>query len=119
MSGTKTYQGSCHCGKVRYEVSADLSKVMACNCSLCSRAGYLLAFVPAGQFKLLQGEEALTDYRFNTQRIAHLFCDTCGVRSFARGVNGKGEETRAINVRCLEGVDPDSLTITKVDGRSL
>jgi hypothetical protein len=119
MPENKTYSGSCHCGNVRYEVTTDLAKVMQCNCSLCSRAGYLLTFVPASQFKLLSGEDAVQDYRFNKHVIAHVFCKTCGVRSFAKGKDRAGNEVRAINVRCLEGVEPDSITITKVDGRSL
>jgi hypothetical protein len=119
MPETKTYAGSCHCGKVRYEVSTDLSKVMSCNCSLCSRAGYLLNFVPASQFKLLSGEDNLQDYRFNTHKIEHMFCKTCGVRSFARGKMRDGSDTAAINVRCLAGVDLDTLTLTKVNGRDL
>jgi len=118
MTETKTYKGSCHCGAVRYEVETDLARVIACNCSLCSRAGWLLTFVPADKFKLLTSEEALTDYRFNTKQIAHLFCKTCGVRSFGKGKLATGQEMRSINVRCLEGVDPDTLTVTKVDGRS-
>lgn len=117
MPENKTYKGSCHCGNVRYEVTTDLSKVIACNCSLCSRAGYLLSFVPASQFKLLSGEDSLKDYRFNKHAIAHVFCTNCGVRSFARG-KGKDGEMAAINVRCLEGVDPDTLEITKVNGRA-
>ena len=117
MPETKTYTGSCHCGNVRYEVAADLSRVIQCNCSLCSRAGYLLTFVPATQFKLLKGEESLQDYRFNKHVIAHVFCKKCGVRSFANGKDQSGNEVRAINVRCLEGVEPDTLNITKVDGR--
>ncbi|HKU44045.1 MAG TPA: GFA family protein [Polyangiales bacterium] len=118
MPETKTYTGSCHCGNVRYEVTTDLSKVIQCNCSLCSRAGYLLSFVPAAQFKLLKGEESLQDYRFNKHVIAHVFCKNCGVRSFAKGKDQSGNEMRAINVRCLEGVEPDTLSITKVNGRS-
>jgi hypothetical protein len=116
MPETKAYKGSCHCGKVRYEVKSDLAQVISCNCSLCSRAGYLLSFVPAAQFTLQSGEDALQEYKFNTHNIAHLFCKTCGVRSFARGKNRDGSEMAAINVRCLEGVDPDTLKITKVNG---
>jgi hypothetical protein len=118
MPETKTYNGSCHCGKVRYEVTTDLAQVISCNCSLCSRAGYLLSFVPASQFKLHSGDDVLQEYRFNTHKIEHAFCKTCGVRSFARGKNRDGSEMAAINVRCLEGVDPDSLTLTKVNGRA-
>jgi hypothetical protein len=118
MSESKTHTGSCHCGAVKFEVTTDLKSVISCNCSLCSRAGYLLSFVPSAQFKLLSGEDNLQDYRFNKHAIAHVFCKTCGVRSFAKGKRPDGQEMRAINVRCLAGVDPESLTITKVDGAS-
>ena len=118
MPETKTYVGSCHCGAVRYEVETDLARVISCNCSMCSRTGWLLTFVPAAKFKLLSGDTALTDYRFHSEKIAHLFCKTCGIKSFGKGSMPSGEEMRAINVRCLEGVDPETLTITKVDGRS-
>jgi hypothetical protein len=113
----KTYTGSCHCGKVRYEVQTDLGQVISCNCSLCSRRGHLLSFVSADQFKLLSGEDALTDYQFNRMIIHHLFCATCGVGSFGRGMGPNGP-TVAINVRCLEDVDLKALTITEFDGKS-
>lgn len=118
MPEAKTYTGSCHCGDVRYEVKTDLATVISCNCSICSRTGSLLTFVPATQFKLLKGEDALTDYRFNTHVISHVFCKRCGIKSFAKGKMPNGDETRAINVRCLEGLDLDSLTPTKYDGKS-
>lgn len=118
MGEAKTYTGSCHCGSVKYEVQADISSVISCNCSICSRTGALLAFVPAAQFKLLKGEDAQGDYQFNKHVIHHLFCKTCGIRSFSTGIGPGGAEMRAINVRCLEEVDLDKLEITKVDGRS-
>jgi len=114
----KTYKGSCHCGKVRYEVDMELGKVMQCNCSMCSRAGTLLTFVPAASFRLLSGEDALTDYQFNKHNIHHLFCSTCGIKSFAKGTGPDGNEMRAINARCLEGVDPSTLDVLQHDGRS-
>ena len=112
-----TYVGSCHCGKVRYEARADLRSAISCNCSICQRTGTLLAFVPMANFTLLQGEEALADYQFNKKVIHHLFCTTCGVRSFARGIGPDGTEMAAINVRCLEGVDLASLDVVHFDGR--
>jgi hypothetical protein len=118
MAERKTYQGGCHCGAVAYEVETDLASVMECNCSHCSKKGFLLSFVPAAQFKLLAGEDALTEYRFHKKQIAHVFCPTCGVQSFGRGKGPDGAEMRMINVRCLEGVDPATLTITQVDGKS-
>jgi len=119
MSDAKMYRGSCHCGAVKYEVELDLSgPVLACNCSMCGRTGSLMTFVPADKFRLLSGEGALTDYQFNTKNIHHLFCTTCGVRSFGRGTGRDGVATCMINVRCLEGVDPLSLEVKHVDGKS-
>jgi hypothetical protein len=119
MSEAKTYEGGCQCGKVRYRVSIDLSApVIACNCSMCGRSGTLLSFVPAAQFTLLGGDDALTDYKFNKHAIHHLFCSTCGIKSFARGKGRDGGDNVAINVRCLDGVELDTLNVTKFDGRS-
>jgi hypothetical protein len=115
-----TYTGSCHCGTVRYTVELDLSQpVIACNCSICGRSGTLLSFAPIEKFKLEQGEDALTDYQFNKHVIHHAFCNKCGIKSFARGTNSQGKAMAAINVRCLDGVEPDKLEIKHVNGRSL
>ena len=114
-----TYTGSCHCGAVRYTAEADLSQpVVACNCSMCGRSGTLLTFVPAEGFKLEKGEDSLTDYQFNKHHIHHMFCKVCGIKSFAHGVGPGGKSMAAINVRCLDGVDPTTLQITHFDGRS-
>lgn len=115
---SRTYSGSCHCGKVKYEVSTDLASVIECNCSICSRAGYLLNFVPADKVNVLSGLDALKSYRFNKMHVDHQFCTNCGVRPFGQGKAPDGTTMFAINVRCLEGVDPKSLQITQVDGRS-
>jgi hypothetical protein len=118
MAEARTYDGSCHCGQVRYRVTTDLGQVISCNCSICGRTGALLNFVPVEQFELLSGEDKLRDYQFNKHVVHHLFCENCGVRSFAKGVGPGGKEMRAINVRCLEGVDLDALSLTKYDGKS-
>ncbi|HTM45433.1 MAG TPA: GFA family protein [Polyangiaceae bacterium] len=116
---SEKYQGSCHCGRVRYQVSLDLGKpVLACNCSMCGRSGTLLAFVPAGDFELLSGEESLRDYQFNRNVIHHLFCTSCGIKPFARGQKPDGTPTVAVNVRCLSDVDVGALTVQQYDGRS-
>jgi len=112
------HTGGCHCGKVRYEVEADIKEVNSCNCSLCQKRGYLLAFVPRAQFTVLSGEDAQTDYQFNRKIIHHLFCGTCGVSSFGTG-SGDYADTVAINVRCLDDIDLDALTVKTIDGRSL
>lgn len=120
MSEAKAYVGGCHCGKVRYRVSLDLSAPsIACNCSICSRTGTLLSFVPESQFTLEQGQDVLTDYQFNKKVIHHLFCATCGVRSFARGTRPDGSAMVAVNVRCLDGVEPAELPVRTFDGRKL
>lgn len=112
------YQGGCHCGAVRFEVEMELDRTMVCNCSHCSKKGFILSFVPAGQFTLLSGEDNLAEYRFNTKKIAHLFCKTCGVQSFGRGSDREGNPTVMINVRCLDDVDTAALHPTEVDGKS-
>ncbi|MBV9561354.1 MAG: GFA family protein [Bradyrhizobium sp.] len=115
----QTYCGGCQCGNVRYEVALDIGEVIACNCSRCGRLGSLLAFAPAADFKLIAGDDATTEYQFNKHVIHHLFCSTCGIQSFARGTGPGGVEMAAINVRCLDGVDPMALKVKHVDGRRL
>lgn len=119
MAEAKTWTGGCHCGRVRYEVTTDLGRVIECNCSICAKTGALLTFAPADRFRLLAGEESLTDYQFGKKRIHHLFCSHCGIRSFARGTGPDGAPMVAINIRCLDGVEPSQLTVTPFDGRSL
>ncbi len=118
MGALSHHSGSCHCGAVRFEADVDLTETKVCNCSRCSRLGWILTFTPAESFTLLSGEEDLTEYRFNSKRIQHLFCRTCGIESFSRATLPGGQAMVAINVRCLEGVDPASLTPQAVDGRS-
>jgi hypothetical protein len=119
MSELKTHTGGCHCGAVRYQVQIDLgSPVIACNCSMCGRTGSLLGFVPVSQFTLQKGEDALTDYQFNKHVIHHVFCKTCGIKSFARGTKPDGTAMVAINARCLDDVDITQLKVQQVDGKS-
>jgi hypothetical protein len=115
----KIYHGSCHCGAVAYDVAISLTNLITCNCSICQRKGSILGFVPSEKFTLKQGENNLTDYQFGKKTIHHLFCSTCGVTSFAKGASPDGQEMCAINIRCLEGVDVDSLEIQQFDGKNL
>ena len=117
MAETKTYKGGCHCGKVSYDATVDLSQVIECNCSHCRRKGFLLTFVPAGQFTLESGEGALTDYLFHKHAISHRFCATCGAQPFAEGEQ-EGAATRAVNLRCVPDCDLGALEIRNVDGAS-
>jgi hypothetical protein len=120
MTDAKKYTGGCHCGRVRYQVTADLGQpVLACNCSICSKTGSLLTFVPAAAFDLLSGADALVDYQFARRHIHHKFCAACGIRSFAHGEAPGGGEMVAVNVRCLDDVDVGALTLHHFDGKSL
>jgi hypothetical protein len=119
MSATKTHSGNCHCGRVRYEATVDLTQVMECNCSHCRRKGFLLTFISPDQFTLHSGEQDLTAYQFNKKIIQHLFCRTCGVQPFARGKMPDGSPAIAINIRCLEDVDPQALRPMPFDGRNM
>lgn len=112
------YTGRCHCGAVKFEVDADISNVIDFNCSHCSRKGFLLAFTTAQNFKLLSGEDQLSEYRFNKKQIAHQFCKICGVQAFGTGAMPDGTPTKAVNVRCLDDVDLTTLNVTAVDGKS-
>jgi hypothetical protein len=111
------YQGSCHCGKIAFEVEGDLTGATACNCSICSRKGSLLWFVPRDQLRLLTPEDSLGTYTFNKHVIKHHFCKTCGIHPFAEGSDPAGKSTAAINIRCLEGVDLASIPVQHYDGR--
>src|SRR5947209_19283313 len=119
MAETKTYTGGGHCGEVRFEVTADISNVMACNCSLCQKRGALWVFVTPDCFALRAGSDDLKDYQFGKKTIHHLFCPQCGVGAFSRGASPKGDEMVAVNVRCLDDVDAAALKPTPFDGRSL
>jgi hypothetical protein len=113
------FEGGCHCGAVAFRVDADMpEQAIGCNCSHCRAKGFLLAFVPAGQFTLTQGEGALVTYRFNTHKLAHRFCPTCGVQPFAEGQGADGAAMRAINLRAVPACDIDGLTVQQVDGAS-
>lgn len=112
------YKGSCHCGQIAFEVEGNLEQAMECNCSHCSRKGYLLWFVPRAQLNLLTAEAGLSTYTFNKHVIKHHFCSRCGCAPFGFGKDRSGAETAAINVRCLEGVELSSLKKVPVDGRS-
>ena len=115
---TKNYTGGCHCGKVRFEVKMKIDGAIECNCSHCAIQGALLAFVPAGEFKLLAGEAALKEYRFNKKVIAHLFCEHCGIEPIGRGKGPDGSEMVAVNLRCIDGIDLATLTRIPYDGKS-
>ena len=110
------YQGSCNSGAVRFTVEApeDL-EVERCNCSICSKSGFLHLIVPASNFTLLQGQDALATYTFNTGVARHTFCSICGIKSFyTPRSNPDGVD---VNVNCLDTL-PASLSISEFDGQN-
>jgi hypothetical protein len=112
----KTYRGSCHCGRVQFEIRTQLTRVSECNCSICRRKGYLHHMVLPDRFRLIQGENDLTTYQFGTKRALHHFCRHCGVAAFFRP--RANPDNYMVNVRCLEDVDLDSLERVRFDGLS-
>lgn len=113
------HKGSCHCGRIAFEVEGEIEKVIECNCTHCSRKGYLLWFVPREQLRLSTPEADLATYTFNKHLIQHRFCPKCGCAPFGEGKNPSGQATAAINVRCLENFDRSSLQIVQLNGRDL
>lgn len=113
------YTGSCHCGKVAFEVEGDLKQVIDCNCSICEKKGALLWFVPRAQLKMLTPDENLKRYTFGKGAINHCFCPACGIHPLGEGAAPDGTLMAAINVRCLDGVDLAALSVQKYDGRAI
>ena len=113
------YKGSCHCGAIAFEVEGELAEVIDCNCSICSRKGALLWFVPRDKLHLLTPETDISTYMFGKRRIKHQFCAKCGIHPFGEGTDPKGNSMAAINVRCLENLDLSALPVKHFDGRSL
>lgn len=111
-------KGSCHCGAIALEVDGAPEQVMECNCSHCSRKGYLLWFVPREQARVTTDGDALSTYHFNKHVIDHHFCNRCGCAPFATGTGPDGKAMAAINARCLVGIDLAALKRVPVDGRS-
>ena len=111
------HRGGCHCGAVRFEVLAPARiTVEDCNCSICRKAGYLHLIVEKSRFRLLQGEAALTTYRFNTGTAQHTFCATCGIHPFY--IPRSDPDKIDVNVRCLDGVDVAALKPHRFDGKN-
>jgi hypothetical protein len=113
------YKGRCHCGKVAFEVEGEINGAIACNCSICSRKGTLMWFVPREKLRLLTPESEMSTYTFNKHIIKHRFCPTCGIHPYGEGVGPNGNSMAAINIRCIEGIDLASVPVQNYDGLSL
>jgi hypothetical protein len=103
----QTYEGGCHCGRVRIRAQADLAQISECNCSICTKKGILHLVVPLDRFTLLQGEDALTTYQFGTNVAKHTFCQHCGIHAFY--VPRSDPDKVSVNARCLDGIDAATL----------
>jgi hypothetical protein len=110
------HRGGCHCGRVRFAALAPARiEVSDCNCSICSKSGYLHLVVTADRFTLLSGQDALTSYTFNTGTAKHLFCSVCGIKSFY--VPRSHPDGFSINARCIDPGTIEELTVRPFDGR--
>ncbi len=111
-----TFEGGCHCGRVRFRVTGDLDRVTDCNCSICTKKGILHLVVPPEQFELLSGENDLTTYEFNTKVAKHTFCKHCGIHPFY--VPRSDPDKIDVNARCIDGFDATSVKPKPFDGRN-
>jgi hypothetical protein len=114
----KTYQGSCHCGQVQFEIETDLTKATECNCSICTRKGALHHRVPPERFKLLSGQDALSLYQSGNKIAKHWFCKFCGIHPFSNP--RAAPEMYSINIRCLEDYwkEISTVEVRQFDGRN-
>ena len=111
------HQGGCHCGRVRFEVLASsIINVSECNCSICSKSGYLSMIVPQDRFTLKSGEKCLTEYTFDSGVAKHLFCKHCGIKSFY--IPRSHPDGVSVNARCLDSGAVEKMNITKFDGQN-
>ena len=112
-----THRGGCHCGAIQFEVEAPADvPALYCNCSICRMSGYLHLHVPRSRFRLLQGQEALSVYTFNTGVAEHMFCKTCGIKSFY--IPRSFPEGYSINVNCLDKTNISNVKVETFDGQN-
>lgn len=112
------YKGSCHYDKIAFEVEGEVTEAMSCNCSICSRKGSLMWFVPRGKLTLLTPEQDASTYLFNKHVIKHRFCANCGIHTYGEGKDANGNLMAAVNIRCLENFDLSYVPVKLFDGRS-
>lgn len=112
-----THKGGCHCGSVQFEIDAPATiEASDCNCSICRMCGFLHLIVSRKNFRLLQGDDVLTTYTFNTGVAQHYFCKRCGIKSFY--VPRSHPDAYSVNVHCLDRSTIDSIEVTPFDGRN-
>ncbi|MNP34498.1 Glutathione-dependent formaldehyde-activating enzyme [compost metagenome] len=111
----KTYQGTCHCGAVEFSIEADMTELIHCDCSLCSKKNALMVTVRAEHLQVIKGQNALSLYQWNTGKAEHYFCSTCGIYTFNR--RRMNPNLYSVNAWCLAGLDVASLPLRHVDGK--
>lgn len=116
---TTLHTGSCHCGAIAFEVEGEIKRALSCNCSICSRMGALLWFVPRPRLTLKTPESALGTYLFNKNVIQHRFCPNCGIHPYGEATDPKGNPVAAVNLRCIDGIDLASIPVDHFNGRDL
>jgi len=118
MSSALTWRaGGCHCGAVRFEAQIpDQVEASDCNCSICAKTGFVHIIVPESRFRIMQGADRLASCAFNTGVAQHLFCATCGIKSFYRPRSNP--DGWSVNARCLDDVEALDIRIKPFDGRN-
>jgi hypothetical protein len=113
------HRGSCHCGRIAFEVEGEIASAVSCNCSICRRKGVLMWFVPRAALRLLTPEADVGRYAFASGSIGHRFCSHCGIHPFNEATSPAGDAMAAINLRCIDGLDLSTVPVEAFDGRSL
>lgn len=113
----RQYRGSCHCGAVTFEIETDWPELTMCDCSICRRRNALMVKVHENRFRLLSGQEMLTEYRFHTMTARHFFCSTCGIYPFHR--KRVTPDYLGINVFCVEDFDPTGIPVRQAVGAAM
>jgi hypothetical protein len=108
-------KGSCHCGKIAFEVDGKPDQLMECNCSICARSGFLHWYVEPEQVKLLTEKRRLATYIWRSATGGQHSCPTCGVAVIR--TSARYPPYVSVNARCLEDVDLARLKIRQFDGR--
>lgn len=113
-----THTGSCHCGRIAFEVQGVIDSALACNCSMCLRRGSLLWFAPRSSLQLKTPDDDAATYTFNQHHIRHRFCPVCGIHPYGEATDPKGNAVAAINLRCVDGIDLAAIPVQQFDGKS-
>ena len=114
---SRKYLGSCHCGAIKFEIETDFPELTTCDCSICRRKNALMVKVHESRFRLLAGEDSLTEYRFHTMTARHFFCKRCGIYPFHR--KRVTPDYFGINVFCLDDFDPAGIPVRRTVGAAM